>query len=568
MTKYLPFLDWIKGYKKSDFGGDLTAGLTVGVMLIPQGMAYAMLAGLPPIYGLYASTIPLFIYALLGTSRQLAVGPTALVALLVAAGVGPLAEAGSVEYIALAILLALMVGVIQLLMGIFRVGFIVNFLSHPVISGFTSAAAFIIAASQLKHLLGISIPRGKFHETLIHVAHHFSDINWPTFVLGAVAITILFFIKKIKRRIPGPLIIVFLGILAVQLFQLTTSGVKVIGEVPGGLPTFGIPEISWGNIQALVPAALTISIIGFIESIAIAKVMQKKHKYYELDNNQELRALGLSNIVGVLFQSFPVTGGLSRTAVNDQSGSRSGLASIISGSVIILTLLFFTAYFHNLPKAVLSAIIMVAIFGLVDIKEAKHLWKTDKRDFTLFMITAISTIALGIEEGILIGAVLSLGWVVYKTAYPNITELKPEESEHGLIFKESGENTSGTIEKVLVYRVDARLYFANCTYFKETILNHIKGNDTVEHVILDASGVNDIDSSAAQVIEDLQREFKTGGVRLHIAGLKDEIKAAFSRHHLLEKIGHEFIHHDISSAWKSLAKKKTSSTKSDSLITS
>ncbi|MGI9542789.1 MAG: SulP family inorganic anion transporter, partial [Cyclobacteriaceae bacterium] len=306
---YIPFFEWWPNYGQNHLKGDLTAGLTVGIMLIPQGMAYSLLAGLPPIYGLYASTVPLILYAIFGTSRQLAVGPVAMVALLIATGVGNLVETGSENYIALAILLALMVGAIQLLLGIFRLGFLVNFLSHPVISGFTSAAALIIGLSQLKHLLGIEIDRSNFiHEILINAYQHLSEIHIVTLLIGLAGIAIIILLKKWKPSFPGPLVAVVLGILIVYGFNLAPGGVKILQEVPEGLPAFALPNLSLTDMQALLPTALTIALVGFMESIAVAKAIQARHKNYKVRSNQELIGLGLANLGGALFQSFPTTG--------------------------------------------------------------------------------------------------------------------------------------------------------------------------------------------------------------------------------------------------------------------
>jgi len=297
------FFSWIKNYKTSNLSGDLSAGITVGVMLIPQGMAYAMLAGLPPIYGLYAATIPLIIYALLGSSPQLAVGPVALVSLLVASSIGALAESSSAMYIHYALTLSLMVGVILLAMGIFRLGFLVNFLSHPVISGFISAAAIIIVISQLKHILGISIPRGHFLDMLNGTVSRIVHTNYYSLIIGVSAIIILKVSKKIDRRIPAALIVVILSILSVKFFDLEQHGIKLIGAVPEGLPAFSMPAFDLSIIKPLLPIALTISFIGFMESIAVAKAIQRKHKDYQILPNQELVALGAANIFGSFFQS-------------------------------------------------------------------------------------------------------------------------------------------------------------------------------------------------------------------------------------------------------------------------
>ena len=545
MKQYFPFLDWIKNYKKADFSGDLSAGLTVGVMLIPQGMAYSMLAGLPPIYGLYASTIPLIIYALFGTSRQLAVGPVAMVALLISSGVGALAELGSAEFIALAITLALMVGVIQFAMGAFKLGFLVNFLSHPVIAGFTSAAALIIGFSQLKHLLGIDIPRGKVHETIINVFQNYEAINFPTLMIGAGAIILLLIIKKVGKKIPGPLVVVIFGIAAVYFLGLFEQGVKIVKEVPDGLPAFGLPSFDLENMQALLPIALTISFVGFMESIAVAKAIQNKHKNYEVSSNQELIGLGLANIFGSFFKAFPVTGGFSRTAVNDQAGAKTGLASIISAVLIILTLLFLTDYFYYLPKAVLAAIIMVAVFGLIDTQEAKHLWKTDKKDFALFMVTAIGTLSLGIEEGILIGVVLSMAMVIYRVSYPHIAELGriPETN----IFRNVNRFDNLEVQDdVLITRFDAQLYFANLGYFKDYLYQKLEERPNIKHFILDAGSINSIDSSALHMLKDLIVDLDQNGISFYIVELKGPIRDILVKNNIMIEDGqaHFFISTD------------------------
>ncbi len=540
MKQYFPILNWLKNYKKDNLSGDISAGLTVGVMLIPQGMAYSMLAGLPPIYGLYAATIPLIIYAIFGTSRQLAVGPVAMVALLISSGVGQLAELGSTEFVALAILLALLVGVIQFLMGVFRLGFMVNFLSHPVIAGFTSAAALIIGFSQLKHLLGINIPRGKVHEIIINVIQNIANINYPTLILGGISILILLSIKKMKRRVPAPLIVVVLGILAVYMFNLTTLGVKIIGEVPSGFPLFEIPNINLNAINLLLPTALTIAFVSFMESIAVAKAIQKKHKDYEIDNNQELIGLGLANIAGAFFKSFPVTGGFSRTAVNDQAGAKSGLAAIISAMLVILTLLFLTEYFYNLPAAILSAIIMVAVFGLIDIKEAKHLWKTDKKDFALFTTTAIGTLLLGIEEGILLGAILSLVVVIYNISYPHIAILGKAKNDN--IYRNIARFSEvELVPNTLIVRLDARLYFANISFFKEFIWKQLKIYPNTKNFILDAKAINGLDSSAVHLLVDLIDELELQGIGFFLSNVKGIVRDVIYRSNLINKIGRENI---------------------------
>lgn len=523
MKRYFPFLEWISPYDRKNLGGDVSAGLTVGVMLIPQGMAYAMLAGLPPIYGLYASTIPLFIYAILGTSRQLAVGPVAMVALLISSGVGAIAPIGSEEFISLAILLALMVGIIQFAMGALRLGFLVNFLSHPVIAGFTSAAAIIIAFSQLKHLLGLDIPRGKVHETVINVIGNFGDINMATLSIGLGAVAVLVGIKKWAKRLPGPILVVIFGTLVVYFLGLQDAGVRIIKDVPSGLPSFSLPLISGENIIRLLPIAFTISFIGFLESFAVGKVLQSKHRNYKISANQELIALGLANIVGAFFKAFPVMGGFGRSAVNDQAGAKTGLAAMISASLILVALLFLTTYFYYLPNAVLAAIIMVAVYGLIDFKEAKHLWKHDKKDFLVFMTTALGTLILGIEEGILIGVLLSLGLLIYKASYPHIAELGrvPGSTE----FRNVGRFSElETYRDILIIRFDAQLFFANANSLTAYIEQKLSERTGVEHLILDCSAISNLDSSAVHLLHDLVYDLQNKGLQLYLAGVLGPVR--------------------------------------------
>ncbi|MEM6964991.1 MAG: solute carrier family 26 protein [Bacteroidota bacterium] len=535
---YFPILDWLPQYDTIALRGDLAAGLTVGVMLIPQGMAYGMLAGMSPIYGLYASIIPLILYAIFGTSRQLAVGPVAMITLLIAAGVSTIAEAGSEVFISLAITLALLVGLLQFLMGIFRLGFLVNFLSHPVIAGFTSAAALIIGFSQLQHLLGIDIPRSNYiHEIIGSAMDNYRTVNFRTLLIGITAMGLILLVKKIKLPIPGALLAVVFGIMAVWGLGWYEQGVKIVGAVPQGLPSFSIPDFSWENVKKLLPIALTIAFISFMESIAIAKAIQAKHKNYQIMPNQELIALGIANIGGAFFQSFPTTGGFSRTAVNDQAGAKTGMASIFSAILIALTLLFLTPLFFYLPKAILASVIMVAVFGLIDFKEARHLWKTDKGDFWMMMVTFFGTLTLGIEEGILIGVVLSLALIIYRTTQPHTAVL-------GKIAEEPYYKNISRFEhlevrkEILIFRFDARLYFANVNFFKEKIEKEIqaKGKD-LELFILDANSINGIDSSGVHAVEELIEYCQDRNIKFQFVSVKGPIRDMFHRSGIIDKVG-------------------------------
>lgn len=525
LKNLLPGLDTLLSYDRSNLKHDIAAGLTVGVMLIPQGMAYAMIAGLEPIYGLYAATIPILLYAFLGTSRQLAVGPVAMVSLLTASGVAVLADAGSEVYLGYVLLLALMVGLIQFLMGVLRLGFLVNFLSHPVISGFTSAAAIIIGASQLKHLLGIALPKSDYvHEIFIAAARQIGSIHWITLALGLGGIGIIWLVKKISRSIPGQIVAVVLSILVVAVFGLDQQGVAIVGQVPGGLPSFQLPTISLQSINSLLPIALAISLVSYMESIAVAKAMQTRHKTYKLSANQELIALGIANIGGSLFQSYPVTGGFSRTAVNDQAGAKTTLASIISALLVLLTLLFLTSLFYKMPNAILAAVIIVAVAGLIDVKEAVHLWHTHRIDFWMLIATFAATLMLGIEKGILIGVALSLIVVIFQSSYPHHAELG---QVPGTNFYRNIDRFPEVLTRpdLLVVRFDASLFFGNIERFRDSLNEYIdqKGKQ-LRTIIINCESINTIDSTALKTLEEMLQNAAKADILLLFSSVKGPIR--------------------------------------------
>ncbi|MEM1122467.1 MAG: solute carrier family 26 protein, partial [Bacteroidota bacterium] len=504
LAQYIPIFGWLSDYDRSFLQDDIGAGITVGIMLIPQGMAYAMLAGLPPIYGLYAAIFPQIMYAIFGTCRQLAVGPVALDSILVASGVGVIATAGSTQYIQLAILLALMVGLIQLVMGIFKLGFLVNFLSRPVISGFTSGAAIIIALSQLKHLLGLEVRSTSYvHEIIQTTFAQLHMINLPTLLLGLSGIGLILFLKKIKSLLPSALVAVILGILIVYFSNLSEAGVAILGTIPAGLPNFGLPDFSIGNLQQLAPIAFSIAFIGFMESIAIGRTFQTKHGNYRIRPNQELIALGVANLAGSFFKAFPTTGGFSRSAVNDHAGAKTGVAALVSAGMIVLTLLFFTPLFYYLPNAILAAIIIVAVCNLIDFSTAKNLWQQNRRDFWMLIVTFLGTLFLGIQMGIAIGVVLSLALMIYDTTNPHIAVLgKIPDNPH---YRNIGRfDELECQDHILIVRFDARLYYANCSFFYNELWKLVteKGNQ-LQLVILDAVSINDVDSSGIAILKEL-----------------------------------------------------------------
>lgn len=529
LQRYVPVARWLPAYKMSDLPGDLTAGITVAVMLIPQGMAYAMLAGLPPIVGLYASIVPLALYALFGTSRQLAVGPVAMVSLMVAASVGALAEPGSDAFVGLAVVLALLVGVMQSAMGLFRLGFLVRFLSHPVISGFTSAAALIIGLSQLKHMLGVKLPRTHhIHEILIGAVEHLPEWNWVAVAIGVVSVAVILLLKKFAKRVPGALVVVAGATLAVWLFDLQQYGIAVVGEVPAGIPAPTLPSFTFSQLAELLPAAITISLVGFMESISVAKAVAARNKY-KVDADQELIGLGVANIGAAFFGGYPVTGGFSRTAVNDQSGARTPLASLITAGAIAIALLTITPLFAWLPNAVLAAVVMSAVFGLIDIKEVVHLWKVRKSDLLQLVVTFVATLSFGIEIGIGIGVAVSIGQIIWSSARPVIARLG---RVVGTPFWRDTARIEDleTFDEIVVLRLDARLYFANVARLEQEVEGVQK--DHSRSVVVDFGGVNDVDTSALHVLEELHNTLEGLDQHLALARVKAAVRDQIAAGHL------------------------------------
>lgn len=492
-------------------------------MLIPQGMAYALVAGLPPIYGLYAGLAPLLVYSLFGTSRHLAVGPVAMISLLVATSVAPLAGGDAARYLELAILLSLLSGVLLLAFGIMQAGFLASFLSHPVLTGFTAAAAVIIGSSQLKHVLGVELPSGEGAvETIWYALTHIPQANFYALAFGSCGILILLLAKMSRKRLPGALIVVVLGTLASWYFRDALQGLALIGSIPAGLPAASIPALSIVDIRTLVPAALVIALVGYMESIAIAKSMAHRHGY-RIDASAELRALGLANIAGAFLQAFPTTGGLSRTAVNDQAGAKSNLAGLVAALVVVLVLLFLTASFYYLPKAVLGAIILVAVAGLVDVREFRRLWRLSKSEFVLALLTAAATLFLSVEAGILTGVVASLAIVVQRSSRPHTAVLGrlPETSTFRNVARHPEAETN---PEILAYRIDASLYFANIEYLTDQVLELVKEAPAVRYLVLDLYAVNRIDSTAEHGLEELISVLAQRDIKTVFAGLKGPVR--------------------------------------------
>ncbi len=522
-------------------------------MLIPQGMAYAMVAGLPPVYGLYASTLPAIVYAWFGTSRHLSVGPGALTALLTAAGIGLIAQTGSTEYLAMVTLLALTVGIIQVTLGFAKLGFLVNFLSNPVFLGFTSAAAILIGLSQLKHILGISLSKTQhLQEIVMELIPQLTNIHLLTLVIGTIAVMALFLFQKYLPTFPGALITVFASILLTWFLRLDLQGVNIVGAIPGGLPTAKFTSFTFENFSILFPTAFAIALVSFMESTAVARAIQARHKDYKLVTNRELISLGLANMSSGILQSIPVTGGMSRSTVNDQAGARTGMSMIISSLLIILTLLFLTPLFYFLPNAILAAVILVAISSLLKVQEAKKLWPLDRKDFWMMMVTFTGTLFLGIGPGIGIGVLLSLAWIIFETSYPHHAELGKVSGTH--VFRNVLRFKDLEIaEGVLIFRFDAPLFFANIDRFREVLTEYKnRRKDPIDTIIIDMESIHSIDSSALDIFAELVEESGKENIRIVLAEVKGPVRDKFYKSGLTKQLGEKHFFVTVDDAFKSI----------------
>ncbi|MBN1901304.1 solute carrier family 26 protein [Candidatus Sumerlaeota bacterium] len=542
-----PFVDWIHEYKKEFLRGDILAGVIVAIMLVPQGMAYAILAGLPPVTGLYASTIPLLLYAFSGSSRHLAVGPVAMTSLLVYAGCAPLAEPGSPEYMRYVLLLAFMVGITQLALGVFRMGFIVNYVSHAAISGFTSAAAIVIFLSQLKRLLGLNLVASHSTPQLaIDVARHIGETRFSALVIGIAGIAIMVFSRRKFPRFPAPLLVVMGGALCAWFFKLDKAGLSIVGNVPRGLPDFSIPAFESKTIIALFPTALTIVFVGYMESIAVAQLIASREKY-KVSPNREFIGLGAANVAAAFFSGYPVTGGFSRTAINYEAGAKTPLASIMTAFLALFTLLFLTPLFYYLPYSVLAAIITVAVLGLVNVTEAIRLFRIKKSDGSILFLTFILTLSLGIEKGIIAGVVLSLVLFIWRSSHPHMAELGFLEKE-GVFRDVKRYSGAKTFPGILILRIDASLYFANMAFIENHLRHRIEDRPDLKCIIFDMEGVNDIDAVAVTVLEEMMKQYESRGIRFLFASMKGPVRDLVLRARWHEKFGDSFQYLSIQKA--------------------
>lgn len=547
-ARFLPLIGWRRDYDGTVMRHDLIAGLTVAVMLVPQSMAYATLAGMPAVTGLYASIVPLMVYALLGTSGALAVGPVAITALMTSAALAPVAGGDPARYAALAGLLALLVGAVQALMGVLRLGVLVNFMSHSVLSGFTSAAAIVIAASQVKDLFGMEAARAEaFPEIVESVWRSASTAHGLTILVSAVSVAALVLLRRYVPKLPGALVVVA-GVTAVSAaLSFGGRGVKILTEVPGGIPAPALPALSGQDLQALLPAAVAIALVSYMEGIAVAKALAAKSRQ-QVAANQELLAVGASNISAGLFQAFPVAGGFSRSAVNFSAGARTPVATLVTAAVVALTALVLTPAFYHLPKAVLAAIVVVAVLGLVDVKAAATAWRVRRSDGLTLALTFLVTLLFGVEPGLAVGVAFSLGVFLWRSARPHTAELGRVPGT--VAYRNLARHRDlATDPRVAIIRVDGPLYFANAQVLEDRMLGLADERGELKAMVLDSSAISDIDADGAHAVAELRDRAADRGVLLHLATVRGPVRDLLDRAGVWQPMREAgLLHRDVAAA--------------------
>lgn len=536
---------------------DILAGITVALVLVPQSMAYAQLAGLPAYYGLYASFLPPMVAAIFGSSRQLATGPVAVVSLMTAASLEPIAALGSEGFLVYATMLAVMVGVFQMTLGVFRLGVLVDFLSHPVVVGFTAAGAIIIGTSQLGKLFGVTVEKSAHHyETVYHMIQAaLTHTHWPTLIISILSFVFIVGLRKWRPTLPVVLIAVVITTLISKVLGYADFGGAIVGDIPKGLPKFSIPEINFDIVMQLATSAVVISLVGFMEAISIAKAMAARTRN-RLDANQELVGQGLSNIVSGFFSGYPVSGSFSRSAVNINAGARTGFSSIVTGIVVGITLLFLTPLLYHLPQATLAAVIIMAVLGLVKFEPIKHAWKAEKHDGIVAVVTFVLTLVLAphLDQGIVIGVVLSMGLFIYRTMRPRFAITS---RFHDGTFRDLKIHPElDKCKNIVLIRFDMSLYYANAGYFETEVLRVFADHPEAKFIILDAEGINMLDSTGQMVLAQLYERLEKAGVIFLVARMKRQfmltIKSAGSIGPMADQRYFSRLTFALAYAWKDL----------------
>ncbi len=551
LNKFFPFLSWIHELKDPKvIRADMIAGLTVALVLIPQSMAYATLAGLPEVYGLYIAFVPAFIAALWGSSRQLGTGPVAVVSTMTATTLAPivvfmLAPGYSQDqymalYIPLAMFMALLVGLFQFSLGVFRLGAIVNFLSHPVIVGFTNAAALFIGLTQISKIFGVEMPGDAGHHFITvriwGVIQNLGDTHIPTLIMGLSAFAIMIFLKRFYPKFPAVLAAVVVTTVASYQLGFEDMGGKVVGVIPEGLPGFAMPAISIEAFSELFLGAIIIAMVGFMEAISIAKAMAGKTKD-RIDPNQELIGQGLANIVGSFFQSYPASGSFSRSAVNLNAGAKTGFSSVVTAVIVVITLLYLTPLLYHLPKATLAAVVIMAVFGLINFVSVKHIWDTNRHDGIAAIVTFIVTIGAApkLDHGIILGAVLAIILYLYRTMRPRVCILG--RYKDGTLRDIDINKGIPTDDNIVAVRFDGSLYFANVSFFEEAMLKAVAKYPEAKFLLVVGDAINEIDASGEEVLHHLVDRLHEHDVTVVFSGLKRQILEVLDASHLTEVIG-------------------------------
>lgn len=564
LRQYFPIFEWGRTYNRSTLSNDLIAALIVTIMLIPQSLAYALLAGLPPETGIYASIAPIILYAIFGTSRALAVGPVAVVSLLTASAVGQVAEQGTAGYAVAALTLAFLSGGFLMLMGIFRLGFLANFLSHPVIAGFITASGILIATSQVKHILGVSGHGHTLPEMLRSILAHLGEINWVTVVIGVTVTAFLFWVRKslkpLLRKVgasplladsltkAGPVAAVVASTVAVWAFDLSDRGVKIVGDVPQSLPPLTLPGFSPDLLSALLVPAILISIIGFVESVSVAQTLAAK-KRQRIDPDQELIGLGAANFGAAFTGGYPVTGGFARSVVNFDAGAETPAAGAFTAVGLAIAAVALTPLVFYLPNATLAATIIVAVLSLVDLSILKKTWSYSRADFMAVASTILLTLGLGVEIGVAAGVTVSVLLHLYKTSSPHVAEV-------GLVpgtqhFRNIHRHVVETDPTVVTLRIDESLYFVNARFLEDLVQKRVTSGSDVKNVVLMFSAVNEVDYSALESLEAINQKLKDMGVGLHLSEVKGPVMDRLKRSHLLDQL-HGQVFLSQFDAWQTL----------------
>jgi sulfate permease, SulP family len=549
LRRYIPILDWGRSYDRQALSGDLLAAVIVTIMLIPQSLAYALLAGLPPEAGIYASIAPIVLYAIFGTSRALAVGPVAVVSLMTAAAIGNIAETGTMGYAVAALTLAALSGAILLAMGLLKLGFLANFLSHPVIAGFITASGILIATSQARHILGVGGGGATLPEMLDSLARNITGVNWITLVIGLTSLAFLFWVRKglkpLLRRLglgprpadmitkAGPVLAVVATTLAVWFWGLDQQGVRIVGVVPQGLPPLTLPSFSTDLIGLLLLPAILISVIGFVESVSVAQTLAAK-KRQRIDPDQELIGLGAANLGAAFTGGYPVTGGFARSVVNFDAGAETPAAGIFTAVGLAIAAVALTPLIHYLPIATLAATIIVAVLSLVDLSILKRAWGYDRADFAAVAATIALTLGAGVEVGVTAGVLISILLHLYRSSRPHIAEV-------GLVpgtqhFRNIHRHKVLTDPSLLTLRIDESLYFANARYLEDYLAARVATDSPLRHVVLQFSAINEVDMSALESLEAINHRLHEMGVTLHLSEVKGPVMDRLSRSHFLQQL--------------------------------